>query len=176
MKKILTIIIYQIFHLVPQKGCQTFPNFDLDPNWLLLIGVTTTKNSSNVSTLPDTQTLHDTTLISGHLSGIPVKPLLLNYSRHKDEFPSWRLNCAQILVFSRTRSLLQYYDELVNWGNRNNVVIYLTLTLTSLIVLMESKFLNFLSIMGTPIYVIVVQADENTGNHLIIYTTLLSLT
>ncbi|OXA48754.1 hypothetical protein Fcan01_16241 [Folsomia candida] len=157
--------------------CENFPNFSFDPNCLLFSGSTIDKNSLNVSTLPDTQVFHETTIIFAHINGIPVKPLLLNYSRYRDEFPSWRLNCAQILVFSRTRNIVQYYDEIVNWGNRNNVVIYATLTLGSLKAFMQSKFRNFVSTMRIPIYVIILQfaGEENTDN-VVIYAALFSPT
>lgn len=177
MKAPLTIIIYQLVHMFPPKMCENFPNFSFDPNCLLFSGSTIDKNSLNVSTLPDTQVFHETTIIFAHINGIPVKPLLLNYSRYRDEFPSWRLNCAQILVFSRTRNIVQYYDEIVNWGNRNNVVIYATLTLGSLKAFMQSKFRNFVSTMRIPIYVIILQfaGEENTDN-VVIYAALFSPT
>lgn len=124
-----TIVIYQFVHLF-QKSIENFPNFDFDPNCLLLIGITTNQKSSN-ETFLDTKVLYENTEIFANMGGIPVKPLLLNYSRHKDEFPSCRLTCFQLVVFSRTRTIVQFYDEVTNWGNRNNVVIYLTLTLTS---------------------------------------------
>lgn len=174
MSATLKIIIFQL-SLLFKKSTQTLPNFSLDSNCLLLAGLAIHENSSNLSLL-DFHRYYGENLAFSNKRRIPVKFVLPSYTRNKDEFPSWRQNCFQIVLFEDNPTYYgKYFDELLNWGNRNNVVIYLALSITRFESLIRSNLRNLLCTMPSPVYTIILHRSK-IDSRLVIRTTMLSPT
>lgn len=151
-------LISHIILILVCKSVQDFPTFKHDPNCLLQTAVSRHEgtNSSKNSSTSKFQDLQDHHLASAHSSGIVVKHLLrMPYLRRKDEFPSWRLTCVEIVVFDNSGDLITVYrEEVVNWGIRKNVTIFLALSPTSVRVLVRSIFFRQLYTLRIAIFLI----------------------
>lgn len=150
MARSILIVAFYFTTLISQS-LQSIPTFDLDPTCLLQTALTHNTKSSDFSAKIFKQNYYET-LISAHSNGIVVKHLLPNYFRRRDEFPLWKINCMQILVFDQSGEINDYSGEIINWGTRNDVTIYFVLSPTSFKILGRSQFYSYLDTFRIPVY------------------------
>lgn len=150
MTFLLLELILCTFSIISISRIHSLPTFNYDVSCLIQTAALRENSSLQSADFSEIYELH---LDSSHRLGILSRHLISPFRNISTQF--WRSNCMEILIFDNSGNYREYWDEIIYWGRKSRVTIFLILSVKAVQLLARSTLYEVMKTLNAPIYVIV---------------------